>query len=76
MGYIVNASASFLRSGVSRIISIIVGDISNPHFSVMVKEMQTLLQKKGYTCVIFNTEEKHFVLETRIVEGDTVSRCG
>lgn len=58
MGYIVNASASFLRSGVSRIISIIVGDISNPHFSVMVKEMQTLLQKKGYTCVIFNTEEK------------------
>lgn len=58
MGYIANALASFLRSGVSKVISIIVGDISNPHFSVMVKEMQTLLQKKGYTCVIFNTEEK------------------
>ena len=42
MGYIANALASFLRSGVSRNISIIVGDISNPHFSVMVKEMQML----------------------------------
>ena len=67
MGYIVNASASFLRSGVSRIISIIVGDISNPHFSVMVKEMQTLLQKKGYTCVIFNTEEKPALEKQAIV---------
>lgn len=59
LGYIANASASFLRSGVSRVISIIIGDISNPHFSVMVKEMQTLLQKKGYICIIFNTEENH-----------------
>ena len=58
MGYIANALASFLRSGVSRNISIIVGDISNPHFSVMVKEMQMLLQKKGYNSIIFNTEEK------------------
>lgn len=57
MGYIANALASFLRSGVSRNISIIVGDISNPHFSVMVKEMQMILQKKGYNSIIFNTEE-------------------
>lgn len=67
MGYIANASASFLRSGVSRIISIIVGDISNPHFSVMVKEMQTLLQKKGYTSVIFNTEEKQAMEKQAII---------
>lgn len=57
MGYIANALASFLRSGCSKNISIIVGDISNPHFSVMVKEMQMLLQKKGYNSIIFNTEE-------------------
>lgn len=58
MGYIGNALASFLRSGVSRNISIIVGDIANPHFSVMVKEMQTMLQRKGYNSIIFNSEEK------------------
>ena len=57
MGYIANALASFLRSGVSRNISIIVGDISNPHFSVMVKEMQMKKKKKGYNSIIFNTEE-------------------
>lgn len=57
MGYIFNASASFLRSGVSRVISVIIGDISNPHFSVMVKQIQTILQKNGYTTVVFNTEE-------------------
>jgi len=58
MGYIANALASFLRSGVSRNIAIIVGDIANPHFSVMVKEMQTMLQRKGYNSIIFNSEEK------------------
>jgi len=57
MGYITNALASFLRSGISKTISIIVGDISNPHFAIIVKEVQTLLQKRGYTCTIFNTEE-------------------
>lgn len=58
MGYIANALASFLRSGVSRNIAIIVGDIANPHFSIMVKEMQTMLQRKGYNSIIFNSEEK------------------
>lgn len=58
MGYIANASASFLRSGISKTVSIIVGDISNPHFSIMVKEMQTLLHRQKYTTIIFNTEEK------------------
>ena len=58
MGYIANALASFLRSGVSRNIAVIVGDIANPHFSVMVKEIQTMLQRKGYNSIIFNSEEK------------------
>ena len=36
MGYIANALASFLRSGVSRNIAILVGDISNPHFLSLI----------------------------------------
>lgn len=66
MGYIANALASFLRSGVSRNIAIIVGDIANPHFSVMVKEMQTMLQRKGYNSIIFNSEEEA-VLEKQAI---------
>ncbi|MFQ9800132.1 MAG: LacI family DNA-binding transcriptional regulator [Clostridia bacterium] len=46
MGYIRNSSASSLRSGKTKSIAIIVGDISNPHFSIMIKEMETLFRKK------------------------------
>ena len=58
MGYIANALASFARSGVSRNIRHYCGRHIQPHFSVMVKEMQTLLQRKGYNSIIFNTDEK------------------
>ena len=37
LGYIANASASFLRSGLSKTIAVIVGDISNPHFAILIK---------------------------------------
>ena len=57
MGYIGNASASFLRSGISKTIAIILGDISNPHFSIMVREIEAYIRELGYTPFILNTEE-------------------
>ena len=57
MGYIGNASASFLRSGVSKTVAILVGDISNPHFSIMVKELEAALQQQGYVAFVLNTGE-------------------
>lgn len=57
LGYVGNQSASFMRSGVSRMIGIIVGDISNPHFAIMVKELETYLNEQGYVSFVFNTEE-------------------
>ncbi len=57
MGYIRNSSASSLRSGKTKSVAIIIGDISNPHFSIMIKEMETLLRKEGYTSFILNTDE-------------------
>lgn len=57
MGYIRNTSASALRSGKSKSAAIIVGDISNPHFSVMIKEMEAELRKHSYTAFILNTDE-------------------
>lgn len=57
MGYIVNASASSLRSGKTKSIAVIVGDISNPHFSIMIKEIENALRLKNYTAFIFNTDE-------------------
>lgn len=57
MGYIGNATARSLRSGSTQTIAVILGDISNPHFSIIVKEIETRLTRLGYTLIIFNTDE-------------------
>lgn len=67
MGYVGNLSASFLRSGVSHMIGIIVGDISNPHFAIMVKEMEIYLKEQGYVSFVLNTEEDKKIEREAIV---------
>lgn len=67
LGYIGNASASFLRSGISRTIAIIVGDISNPHFSIMVKEIEMEMRKLGYTSFVLNTDENEQLEKDAII---------
>ncbi len=57
MGYIANTSAGALRSGKTRSVAIIVGDISNPHFSIMIKEMEATLRRHRYSAIIMNTDE-------------------
>lgn len=57
IGYIANNSAGALRSGKTKNIAIILGDISNPHFSILIKEIETQLRLKGYNAFIINTEE-------------------
>ncbi len=69
MGYIANASASALRSGKTKSIAIIVGDISNPHFSLMIKEMESRLRDFGYNAIIMNTEEDEQIERAAIVSA-------
>lgn len=69
MGYIGNLSASALRSGKTMSIAIIVSDISNPHFSIMVKEMETRLREYGYTAFIMNTGEDEALEHAAIVSA-------
>lgn len=57
MGYIGNALASSMRSGKSKTIAVIIGDISNPLFGIMVKEMENALGELGYNMFIMNTNE-------------------
>ncbi len=57
LGYIVNISASSLRSGRTRTLAIILGDISNPHFAISVKQIEADIRKLGYTAIILNTDE-------------------
>lgn len=69
MGYIANASASSLRSGKSKSVAIIIGDISNPHFSIMIKEIEGRLRKHEYTAIILNTDEDEQLERIAIVSS-------
>ena len=57
MGYIRNASASSLRSGVTNTLALIIGDITNPLFSIVAKQLESHARKHGYAVVIMNTDE-------------------
>ncbi|MBQ8526185.1 MAG: LacI family DNA-binding transcriptional regulator [Clostridia bacterium] len=67
MGYIRNSSASFMRSGRSRCISVIVGDISNPHFAIVVKEIERVAKESGYAVFVLNTNEDEALEKDAIV---------
>ena len=57
MGYIGNSLAGTLRTGQSRIIAVIIPDIANLYFSIMVKLLELRLQRDGYSILVMNTEE-------------------
>ena len=61
LGYIGNASASSLRSGFSNTVAVLLGDLSNPHFSFMAKEIETQLRQNGYSAFFMNTNENEEV---------------
>ena len=67
LGYIANASASFLRSGLSKTIAVIVGDISNPHFAILIKEIEVAAREKDYTVFVLNTDENEDLERKAIV---------
>lgn len=69
MGYIANASAGALRSGKSKTVALIVGDISNPHFSIMLKEMEGRLRRYGYNAIMLNTDEDEALEHAAIVSA-------
>jgi LacI family transcriptional regulator len=57
MGYINNALASSLRLGHTNMIAVILGDVSNPHFSIQMKEIENRARADGYSSFLINTNE-------------------
>jgi LacI family transcriptional regulator len=66
IGYIGNSLASSLRSGITKTIAVIVGDISNPHFGIAIKEIETSARAYNYTIFVINTEENEELEERAI----------
>ena len=57
MGYIRNAHASSFRSGKTSTISVILPDITNPHFTIVFREIEKCFREVGMTPLFINTNE-------------------
>lgn len=57
MGYVGNALAGSMRTGCTRMIALILGDIANPNFAVVAYDAERTARKAGYHTILYNTEE-------------------
>ena len=64
--YVPNASAKALRMGVSNAIGFLVNDITNPFYSFMVRNAETIARERGYQAIFADghwdpDREKHAI---------------
>lgn len=69
LGYIANYTASSMRTGKSKTVAVIIPDIKNPYFSVILKCMEKIFFAAGYTIALFNTDEN------ADLERDAINAC-
>lgn len=58
MGYIRNNLAATMRSGKSRLISVIIDEVKNPHYAMLVDKIDSLLEKAGYDTMTLCTQSR------------------
>lgn len=57
LGYAPHASARSLRSGATRIIGLLVADLTNPYFLRLVENVERLASAAGYSVILCNSGE-------------------
>ena len=80
LGYVENSIAKSMRLGYTRTIAVILGDISNPHFAILMKEIESNASSKGYSVYLLNTSEdenqEEIAIKTAIQRGaDGIILC-
>ncbi|GAA1691467.1 LacI family DNA-binding transcriptional regulator [Microcella alkalica] len=73
LGYVPNAMARALRVNVSMTIGIVVPDLMNPIFPPIVRGIERVLQPRGYTVLVANTDG-HADVEAAAIESLTRRR--
>ena len=66
MGYTPNAAARALRIKKSKVLGVIVTDISNPVFGTMVKGIEKAASERDYSIIICNTDEDYVMEENAV----------
>lgn len=67
LGYIANASATSLRTGKTNTVAIILGDLSNPYFSFIAKELERQFEQNGYSAFFMHSNEQQDIERKSIV---------
>jgi LacI family transcriptional regulator len=57
LDYIPNNLARNMRSGMARILGLVISDIGNPFFTAVARGAEDVAQKNGYSLVLSNTDE-------------------
>lgn len=57
LGYIPHGGAQSLRSGVSKLIGLIVPNITNPHFAAVTRIIENVCLSSGYLSMVFSTRQ-------------------
>lgn len=57
LGYRANRAASQLRSGKTRVVAILVPDLSDPFFTSLITELESLAQLGGYEIFVANSND-------------------
>ena len=55
MGYIRNSAAGSLRTGQTLSVGVIAANVSNPFFSIIIREIEQKAYGCGYNVIVFNT---------------------
>lgn len=53
LGYIPNVHAKSLKSGTIKVVGLIIDNLSNPYYTMMIDEVHSQLLEKGYEIMIF-----------------------
>ncbi|PLS81814.1 MAG: LacI family transcriptional regulator, partial [Chloroflexi bacterium] len=83
MGYVPNALVTSLFNGRTRTIALIIGDISNPFFTAVVRGVEDMAQRNGYTVILGNSDEsvekeRHYItaLISKRIDGLLITPSG
>ena len=66
LGYVADRSASQLRSGKARIITILVPNLTDPFFAAIIAELERLAQAEDYDIVVASSNADEDVERTRL----------
>ena len=72
LGYVPDSTARSFKTGRKNLIGIIVPDIANPIWAIIIEEVESILAKDGYKLIIVNTKET----ESREIENLKVLSSG